>query len=229
MGDSVVEGWGVDEDKRFSYLLDNKMEDYEIVNLGVMGYNLKQEVGYLKEEGLKYSPDYVLFFITFNDLELHAGEIDWLSEEIGDRPIYSAYYSKGIEQKLLDYDIYRYFYLFKSKFIKKSFNESVYYKIDDIDGILDELVSLSRDFKIGFVFLPLPSKTPALQMEKIKNKIDAYGIKSLDLHSNMINVYGVDYVDSLFFDSCHLNEQSHLFLSELLYENIYGFIEYVDQ
>jgi hypothetical protein len=75
IGDSVVEGLGVDADERFTSVLSEKLgPGYEIINLGVRGYGLVQEVEYLKEKGLAYAPDHVMFGITHNDLRVDSAE-----------------------------------------------------------------------------------------------------------------------------------------------------------
>lgn len=63
-GDSFVFGWGVENNETFSALLENeKLKDAEVLNFGVSGYGAHQELERLKQEGLLFSPDVVLFFL----------------------------------------------------------------------------------------------------------------------------------------------------------------------
>jgi lysophospholipase L1-like esterase len=71
-GDSFTWGFGVNRDERYtsvfdSYLQKNRLESYEVMNLGTTGYGTDQEYLLLKTEGIKYSPD-IIAFTYFNDL-----------------------------------------------------------------------------------------------------------------------------------------------------------------
>ncbi|HSN85983.1 MAG TPA: SGNH/GDSL hydrolase family protein, partial [Thermoanaerobaculia bacterium] len=47
----------------------------EVINLGVSGYNTRQEVETLKDKGLRFQPDLVLLAYTLNDRERMDGDI----------------------------------------------------------------------------------------------------------------------------------------------------------
>ena len=100
MGDSVVEGLGVQLGQRFSDVLDRLFdEQYEMINLGVCGYSFLQEFEYFKLLGEKFSPDYVLWFITYNDMRLASGEIYAFNHYLKTAPnsaFYEAYYKTRI-------------------------------------------------------------------------------------------------------------------------------------
>lgn len=232
MGDSVTEGLGVDYEKRFTDLLSQKMgPKYELINLSVRGYNLRQEIEYLIEYGFKYKPDVVLMCITFNDLEIHAGEVHWFEDKMKkmrDNAFYSAYYRKKgkIEEALLRFNIYRYFYLLTNQWRSKqfkadeSFYKSVYYKMDQIqiNDELDELVqwSLRNDFKLGFIFLPLPRSTEDKQIILLRDMVGKKTIERLDLFGYTKENYRDEELKQLFRDPCHLSEKGHLAVSELI-------------
>jgi len=74
MGDSFVFGLGVDSGdtipKQLEILLNkNSSVGYEVMNCGVFGYNLAQEIRFLNKDILKFNPDIILFLITANDAE----------------------------------------------------------------------------------------------------------------------------------------------------------------
>lgn len=80
LGDSTTAGNGVSElnniyTKRLEQLLNKYCKGgkrFEVLNMGVGGYNTMQEVETLKVKGLKYEPDIVLVTLCLNDFDLNA-------------------------------------------------------------------------------------------------------------------------------------------------------------
>lgn len=73
-GDSVVFGWGIRDGERFSDLLERDVRNLEIVNRGVPGYALDQEVLSYEREPTRAAE--AMFFITRNTLfRLRSGFI----------------------------------------------------------------------------------------------------------------------------------------------------------
>ncbi len=75
LGDSFTMGVGVELEhtyvKHLERLLNAERSDwtYEVINAGVPGYNTRQELAYLKEEGLQLEPDLILLnFYIGNDI-----------------------------------------------------------------------------------------------------------------------------------------------------------------
>lgn len=71
-GDSFTWGYGVNEEDRFADIFGEELnsfsdKDYEIINLGTTGYGTDQQYLLLREEGLKYNPD-VVVFVYHNDV-----------------------------------------------------------------------------------------------------------------------------------------------------------------
>jgi lysophospholipase L1-like esterase len=74
LGDSVVFGWGVSQGESFSDRMEPLLHErtghqWQVINTGVNGYNTEQEAMFLRTEGLRYSPDYVLLVYVSNDVE----------------------------------------------------------------------------------------------------------------------------------------------------------------
>ena len=72
LGDSYAWGYSVGDDAVFSAVLEKMlrggMEKWEVINTGVSGWGTDQEYLFLKQEGLRYSPDVVvLAFFLLND------------------------------------------------------------------------------------------------------------------------------------------------------------------
>lgn len=76
IGDSFAFGWGLDLQNIYCKWLEKKLNEnfnqlhYEVINFGVPNYNTYQELVYLKEEGLKYSPDLLIVGYYLNDAEI---------------------------------------------------------------------------------------------------------------------------------------------------------------
>jgi len=69
IGDSFTFGVGVDDGERFTDVLSAKMQQLEVVNLGVAGYGPDQELRALELYGVEYQPDLVFLTIFLgNDL-----------------------------------------------------------------------------------------------------------------------------------------------------------------
>ena len=90
LGDSFVQGHGVEAEKTFGKVLEqklNKKQDgkYQVINAGVFGYSPLLEYLYLKERGLDLKPDLIIlgFDLTdfwedrqrFNELQISSPDI----------------------------------------------------------------------------------------------------------------------------------------------------------
>jgi len=76
IGDSIVYGLGVEQDKTFAALLNESLPEHEVINAGVGGWNTQNEYLWLLEEGVDLEPDLIILYITANDLEnVYAGKI----------------------------------------------------------------------------------------------------------------------------------------------------------
>jgi len=74
LGDSVVFGWGVSQGETFSDYMEPLLDEqtggrWQVMNAGVNGYNTEQEATFLRIEGMRYSPDYVLLIYVSNDVD----------------------------------------------------------------------------------------------------------------------------------------------------------------
>lgn len=77
IGDSVTFGFGVRLEETYSKRLEKMLNDkygaqgrrYEVISAGVGNYNTTQELAFLKLEGYKYKPDFVLLHYYINDAE----------------------------------------------------------------------------------------------------------------------------------------------------------------
>lgn len=72
LGDSFTEGWGVAQNKTFSWLLESKLNSlnkghFEVLNMGVASYSPILEYLQLKYIGLKFNPDLVVLNFDYTD------------------------------------------------------------------------------------------------------------------------------------------------------------------
>jgi hypothetical protein len=108
LGDSVAMGWGVRHEETYGKLLEGSLNlspdlgfHFEVINSGVPGWNLENELTYLRAEGLKYDPDLILLDITIvNDIyggnalqtNRRPAPIEWLRESTYSWPFLSIQY-----------------------------------------------------------------------------------------------------------------------------------------
>ena len=76
LGDSIVFGYGVADaeivSSRVAALLSSNPKA-QIVNAGIPSYNTEQEVEFLRDEGIRYHPDWVIVGFCWNDLSDKSG------------------------------------------------------------------------------------------------------------------------------------------------------------
>jgi lysophospholipase L1-like esterase len=75
IGDSLAFGWGVARDESYAEVLEKNLnrsgaerEKFEVINMGVPGYRTVQIVERLKDEGLKYDPDLIVYGYWLDDI-----------------------------------------------------------------------------------------------------------------------------------------------------------------
>jgi lysophospholipase L1-like esterase len=230
MGDSVVAGLDVDVDQRFTDVLDKKLNGpYEVINLGVCGYSLLQEFEYFKLLAKKFSPDYVLWFITFNDMRLHSGEIVNFNEKLKKArrgPFFQAYYRTriGLERFLLSFHTYKLLkYLFSAESLKvfRNFEERI--SLDEADQALKQLKIMSgeRNFQLVFVFLPVLTHEFAAEIGALKNLLRENNLSILDFEDAFTGG-GVSKSAEAYFlpkDACHFSVEGHRNFADILFRN----------
>lgn len=71
IGDSRSFGFGVPIEKHFSRLLEGYFRNVEVINLGVSGFGVDQELLMLRREGFKYDPDLVIAYVAHYGAHRH--------------------------------------------------------------------------------------------------------------------------------------------------------------
>src|SRR5947207_3890326 len=67
LGDSLVFGYGVEQDEVFTDVLEGMLPATEVINAGVSGYGTDQELLWFRSEGVRYRPDLVIILMCGND------------------------------------------------------------------------------------------------------------------------------------------------------------------
>lgn len=71
LGDSRAFGFGVEIEQHFSELVEGYFRSLEVVNLGVSGYGVDQELLMLRKKGWSYAPDLVVTYVAHFSSERH--------------------------------------------------------------------------------------------------------------------------------------------------------------
>lgn len=64
LGDSRTFGFGIPIEKHYSALLEQYFDNVEVINLGVSGFGIDQELLFLRSEGFRYQPDLVVAYVA---------------------------------------------------------------------------------------------------------------------------------------------------------------------
>ena len=141
VGDSIAFGHGVTMEESFPDVLHRELneagENYEVLNLGVPGYDTIQEVAFLKEVAETYKPDYVLLMFCLNDLALVTIDIEKLINPPAEKkPYYQMRTVNFVAKKLQR---------IKNRNLAKKINEAEVFRekyADRIDLIAEEETEL---------------------------------------------------------------------------------------
>jgi lysophospholipase L1-like esterase len=90
IGDSIAYGYGVKQNETFSAQLENLLATYwqdeelhfEVFNLGVTGYNIDQVLENLRERGLQFDPDLIIYAYCLNDPMVYSFEYERLKAQL---------------------------------------------------------------------------------------------------------------------------------------------------
>jgi hypothetical protein len=108
LGDSVTFGHGTLDDTTYPYLLEQRLKqwrpgvNWQVWNLGVPGYNTRQELAYLERVGPRYQPDLAVVGFFENDL----ADNDVSTDPTVRRRVISAIQG-SMQQWLYSYELYK--------------------------------------------------------------------------------------------------------------------------
>jgi hypothetical protein len=81
IGDSRTFGFGVPIEKHFSTILEGYFKNVEVINMGVGGYGVDQELLSLRLKGFQYEPDIVLAYVAHYGGQRHMHTKRWGQEK----------------------------------------------------------------------------------------------------------------------------------------------------
>ena len=77
LGDSRTFGYGVPIEQHFSKLLEGYFRNVEVINMGVSGYGVDQELLAFRKEGMRYQPDVVVAYVAHFGDQRHMFADRW--------------------------------------------------------------------------------------------------------------------------------------------------------
>ncbi len=137
VGDSLAFGWRVREEETYARRLESLLNRasspgrFEVINLGVPGYRATQVVERLKEKGLKYGPDLVVYGHWLDDVANSGFAAFFLSPakiavgEAVNRALSASPLERGLKKVLLSSQIVRRSLLFAREFWRRGHPDPV--------------------------------------------------------------------------------------------------------
>jgi lysophospholipase L1-like esterase len=234
MGDSTTAGIGVpDLDDTYTKILERRLNAlgtsarvFEVLNMGVGGYQTMQEIQTLRNKGLAYDPDLVLVTVCINDFDLHAdgGIYRWLErlERDSTRKSDSGLLGAILRHSRLAFVIYHRIRGYLNGDRDRWYVDNVLKGRTPLEAGLELLSELQQAHGFPVRVLILPSFSVPFDeyefMEFHGRVADAArglpGITVIDLLEWFSN--REDDTVGLSYDGLHLNEKGHRVIAEFL-------------
>lgn len=238
LGDSFTFGQGVKEfDKIYPSLLEKMLNNktqatrYEVINFGVPGSNEFMKIDILKQKGLKYRPDIVIFQhrLWYGDINLMKKYIPTIEIEAKAREL-NLYFFVWINSKIRKINSKIMGFVFQEKNNKKKGYSVDMYGSDSDDvlflkEVFKELGNISRERNLTVVCLNLVWFDTKDWETTYNSQKDSYDfIKSVCEENNFYFLdpydfyrpYTVKELRISFLDP-HPNEKGHKVISEAVY------------
>jgi hypothetical protein len=206
IGDSFVFGQFVDEKRNFSKLLDIKLNNelrckkiskFEVINLGVGGYDIEYTVNRFMKRGIKYSPDLVIWLIS-----------DWNFNKINEYeiPLIEEY-------KKEDFKIYNSVTkIYEAPTKARKYILSKYGLENIIQYQLNTLQKLNETYKGKILILTFPS------IHKIFNDLLTNFVKNNSFYTYYSNLFDINKDAKFLFPDNHPNEEGHKKIAEDIFQ-----------
>jgi lysophospholipase L1-like esterase len=188
LGDSFTYGAGVELEDSWPKILERKLNElnngvhYEVLNFGVPGYNIHDQVEFLKMKGIKYTPDLVIFTFLGNDIENSTA----IKEKV------QYYYKKYREGNLtIPANVSVSGFIF-NKATQDHYLELQHQPFEEVWKIVNnpiyELINISKEKR--FKLLLLIFNYASEQREKLLDTCSELKIPFVDLYIEVFRKYG---------------------------------------
>ncbi|PCJ89845.1 MAG: hypothetical protein COA57_00585 [Flavobacteriales bacterium] len=232
LGDSVIEGFGVEEEDRAADLAEKQLNEsnvnIEFYNFSLGGYSTYDELAVLKTHVLKHQPDYAILQVCFNDLEHNFA----LSRSKQIHAFQNKEKFSGLKSWLQNRAA---FYLFLAEYYnyRKLTNNQANELLDDILNareelweltfqLLEEFIQTCRNEEIEPVLMYMPYEVEIL----IEN--ESSGNYATERFAEFCQKQDVKFIEAtaalrqqknkstLYFDHCHFSERGNEAVGEVL-------------
>lgn len=226
IGGSFTQGWGVNDHETYSFKLQSKLKDYEVINFGQSGYGTVQSYLLLKEVFNKYNNIKLVFYGFIDHHEYrNVARGEWLETLLkysgGKNNLIPKvpYAILDSENNIIIKDPISYTQLplreisalvttIEKIYMKATTKKRKKIQKDVVDKISIEMNNIAESKKAKFIFVNLKSNLEEHKMFFLKNKISFVDC-NLNLNKDLL-VKG-DY---------HPNEKAHSFYSKCILEYI---------
>jgi lysophospholipase L1-like esterase len=205
LGDSVMFGWGVEEQQSYMSALEADLTrargaPVEVLNLAVPGYNTMQEVASLESKGLRLSPDVVLVNYCLND---------WAAPFFLPNPDKQG---AIVEKSLL-------FRVLSQRLGRNAEREAPMQGMAKVEAALDRLRSLSSEHGLSVVFFIYPQPMKPENLRKLVAMAESRGFRSVDMYAafdDYCKKNGRHPRDLVIPEDGHPNAEAHRLMADTL-------------
>lgn len=229
IGDSVIEGFGVDVEERATNIAEKELSkafEIEFYNFGIEGYSTLDEINILKKFALPMQPDLVVLQICFNDLAHNFKLLNNISlKEKEEKKGIKHFFQKNSALYLFVAEKFNHYQLQGGQ--GNSFlNEiqqtpSLYWEI--MFKQLDDFIKLCEvaHTKVAILYIPYDAEvlsTNDHMSSFVNNKLKGYSIKNEIVFVDVLSSLKQEQED-LYFDHAHFNKKGNEVLAKILIDH----------
>ncbi len=207
LGDSVLFGWAVNQDRIYTTLLESRLADavpgraVQILNFGTPGYNSMQEAALLDGKAERFGPDVVLVQYVLND---------WAAPFFVPDPDKGGIVEKSVLFKLLSERL--------GHNAERDYPEQGFDRAMDAIGRIGRTVHAHGQRGILCIY---PQPTSADDIARIRSTAEASGMRYVDLYGPFESYYrahGLKGIEDLYVKPSdpHPNTDGHALIADVL-------------
>lgn len=232
LGNSCTYGWGVGQEDTYSKILEKQLSNnypskkVEVINGGVTGYSIAQELEYLKSDGKEWTPDMVLISHTFNEgKRVNPRSPQDLKDQV--------FFSMRLKNFLRNIALYHFVveYNFSSQYVKlaRKVTEDPTWIADDAFKIYQEdlqsIINVVKQMNAKPVFLITVTKNQ-INADSVRYSKHQMAMKGI-AEENQISV--VDFMlpfreqkeKDLYVDGGHPTEIGHKIMADEIFKKLF--------